>query len=666
VSGGREGRPQLVATYPQGSSWPAQPSGQLHKRRIRRLAGLFVGIAGLISLVSSLSEPLRDRLKDIRQLVPLAVPETASALTALAGVSLLVLARGVRRGQRRAWAVTIAVLIVSVVSNLVKGVDVEEAVVALAIAAFLWVNRADFEASTDLPSLRGGLLAWAGAAVLTVAAGTVGIELSLVIRRMADHGSHRRGTHFSIGWGRALLATIEHMVGVDHVGLPRIIDRFFGPTMAATTVGLGLALVVLTFRPVAARRRRGERGSELSRARAIMARHGSGTLDYFALRPDKQFFFWGDTFAAYAVYGGVCLVSPDPIGPVTEREPAWRAFRSFVDEHGWALGGLGAGEEWLPIYRATGMHDLYAGDEGVVRINRFTLEGGRFKSLRQAVNRVAKHGYRISFHDPAHLDPELQAGLELVMTKSRRGDVERGFSMTLGRVFEPEDVGLLLAVVHAPTVAPAAADGPADGALGPPVAFCQYVPAPGIGGYSLDLMRRDDGEHPNGLIDFAVVETIRYLRDRGKEGLGLNFATMRAVLAGETGGGASQRVQAWLLRRMGDSMQIESLWKFNAKFDPDWQPRYALYDAPENALAVAVAIARAESWWEIPVIGRWLVPSANPDDPAGLTNGSCVADERPAATSTPTNPSDRAPVETMTTPDSPTAGIAAQRRPSVR
>ena len=123
-------------------------------------------------------------------------------------------------------------------------------------------------------------------------------------------------------------------------------------------------------------------------------------------------------------------------------------------------------------------------------------------------------------------------------------------------------------------------------------------------------MRRDNGEHPNGLIDFAVVETINELRRRGDQALGLNFATMRAVLAGEAGEGLTHRVQAWVLRRMGDSMQIESLWRFNAKFDPDWQPRYAVYDAPENLLAVAIAVARAESFWELPVIGRFLVPSS--------------------------------------------------------
>ncbi|MGH8917147.1 MAG: bifunctional lysylphosphatidylglycerol flippase/synthetase MprF, partial [Actinomycetes bacterium] len=479
----------------------------------------------------------------------------------------------------------------------VKGIDIEEAVVTLAVAAFLWVQRREFEAAADVPPFKRGILVVVGGAAATILSGTLALELGHWVTSTRNHHRIPR-----LSWNRALQASVERMVGINHVALPEDINRFFSPAMATASIGLVLLAAILAFRPVVTRRRHGGDMTGLDRARGIIARHGSGTLDYFALRPDKQFFFWGDTVVAHAVYGGVCLVSPDPVGPVAERAEAWRAFRAYVDGHGWALAGLGAGEEWLPIYRASGMHDLYVGDEGVVRIQRFALEGGRFKGLRQAVNRVAKYGYTISFHDPSRLDPELRAALEGVMTKSRRGDVERGFSMTLGRVFDPGDAGLLLAVVHGP---------PADGAdaAGPPVAFCQYVPAPGIGGYSLDLMRRDAGEHPNGLIDFAVVETIRHLQAEGGEGLGLNFATMRAVLAGEAGEGLSQRVQAWLLRRMGDSMQIESLWRFNAKFEPDWQPRYAIYDSPEHAVAAAIAVARAESFWELPLIGRWLTPS---------------------------------------------------------
>ena len=93
------------------------------------------------------------------------------------------------------------------------------------------------------------------------------------------------------------------------------------------------------------------------------------------------------------MHNGVCLVSPDPIGPAAERRSAWRAFRQFADEHGWTVAVMGAGEEWLPTYRATGMRDLYVGDEAIVDVRRFNLEGGRNKGLRQAVNRIAKYGY---------------------------------------------------------------------------------------------------------------------------------------------------------------------------------------------------------------------------------------------------------------------------------
>jgi lysylphosphatidylglycerol synthetase-like protein (DUF2156 family) len=629
TSGPGELRPAVVATFPQGEAWPRPPSSERRDRWIRRAAAAMLVLVGFLSLLSAMSDPIYDRLNILRRLFPLAVPQTAAAVTAFLGVAFIVLARSVRRGQRRAWAVCELMLLAVAVLHLIKGVDVEETAVALLGAGVLWFFRDSFQARTDVTAMGRGVASVVAAFVLVVAAGTIGIEISTAIdlpHRRADRG---------IAWLHAFEASLYRMVGSSQVALPHRVNSFLAPTMATAAVGLVLALLAVVFRPVVARRlHAGDRtaagpratGTRVTdsrvtgtpatgplgaaaagagapdRARAVVDRHGSGTLDYFALRPDKDFFFWGDTVVAHAVYGGVCLVSPDPIGPVSEREEAWRAFRRYVDGQGWALGGLGMGEEWLPIYRASGMHDLYVGDEGVVRVDRFTLEGGRFKGLRQAVNRVAKYGYRISFHDPADLDPDLREQLKDVMTKSRRGDVERGFSMTLGRVFDPADSGLLLAVVHGPSQ---------DERPGPPVAFCQYVPAPGIGGYSLDLMRRDDGEHPNGLIDFAVVETIRELQRRGQKGLGLNFATMRAVLAGEAGEGLTPRVQAWLLRRMGDSMQIESLWKFNAKFDPDWQPRYAIYDAPENTLGVAIAVARAESFWELPVIGRFLVPAAS-------------------------------------------------------
>jgi lysylphosphatidylglycerol synthetase-like protein (DUF2156 family) len=143
-------------------------------------------------------------------------------------------------------------------------------------------------------------------------------------------------------------------------------------------------------------------------------------------------------------------------------------------------------------------------------------------------------------------------------------------------------------------------------------------------------MRRDNGEHPNGLFDFILVRTIEHLKDEGYCRLGLNFAMMRAVLAGEAGDGMSRKVERWFLRRMSDTMQIESLWRFNAKFDPEWLPRYVVWDSAEQSLAAALAIAKAESFWELPIIGRFLVPDADDagdEAPVGVApeNGAAVA-----------------------------------------
>ena len=579
-------------------------------RRVRRIAAAVLLAAGVIDLVSAVTPPLRDRIDSIRSVFPLAVPEIATALVAMSGIALLLLSRGVRKGQRLAWWVSLVILGASAILHLLKAGDVEEGLVAAASAVFLAVNYKAFGAAGDRPSLIKGVMTAIAGGLIAVIASVIGIELY-----------HRRSNHVPLG--RAVLVVAERLVGIYSTPLLRHgrghFDQYVAPGLTAVGVALGVYALTLAFRPVVLSHHPAP--GDYARARDIIRRWGGDTLAYFALRDDKRWWFQGDSVVAYAVIGGICLVSPDPVGPPSEREAVWSGFHAFADRHGWPVAVMGASEEWLPVYQAAGMRDLYVGDEAVVNCQTFKLEGGEMKGLRQAVNRVAKYGYRMEFYDPSDVGPELRDKLRSVMAQNRRGEAERGFSMTLGRIFDPGDKGLLLAVAY----------GPDD----QPVAFCHYVPAAAISGYSLDLMRRTDGPHPNGLIDFVVVRTIEHLRAQGLTGLGLNFATLRAVLAGETGEGVSQRAERWLLRKMSGSMQIESLWKYNSKFTPTWRPRYAVYDSAENMLPAALAVARAESFFEIPVIGRFLAADAS-RDPA--LSGEAISGPVDGVRSSPAEP----------------------------
>jgi lysyl-tRNA synthetase class 2 len=165
--------------------------------------------------------------------------------------------------------------------------------------------------------------------------------------------------------------------------------------------------------------------------------------------------------------------------------------------------------------------------------------------------------------------------------------------MTLGRLFDPRDTGLLLAVAYGPD--------------GRPGALAQFVPAADVGGWSLDVMRRAEAI-PSGLMDFLLVETMRHVAAGGATGISLNFAALRAVVQGTPQGGTER---AWfggaerrLLHSLSQTFQIESLLRFTAKYDPDWRPRYLAYEHPAHLAEIAAAVARAESFWEIPVVGR--------------------------------------------------------------
>ena len=584
-----------IGSWPAGHPFPvsvARLRDQRRQRTIRRWASGLIFLVGLINVGVSVSLPLHSRLHKVLTILPLGVAQSADAVTAVAGIAMIMMARGLRRGQRRAWFLVVVALGVTIVAHVARAGTIYSSLLAAVLLGLLIIQREHFRGTSDRSSVRFALPILGLAGAVSVLAATLGIELS--------PARHQLPT-----FGVVLVACIERLFAQYNISLPDGVEDFINPALATIGISLIVSALYLITRPVVDRRlsQKGtsaERRLAELRAREIVRRHGRGTLDYFALRDDKQFFFYRDSLVAYAVYGGVALLSPDPIGPRGERAEVFSAFRAFAETHAWTIGVMAAGEEWLPIYHAAGLHYLYLGDEAIVDCSTFSLEGGKMKGLRQACSRLSRHGYTVEFLDPSEIDPRRVPDLLELISMLRRGEDERGFSMMLGRLFDPKDKGLLLTVVHGPD--------------GRPAAVCQFVPTPAIEGYSLDLMRRDPGDHPNGLIDYALCSTIAHLGQQGIHTLSLNFAAFRSVLEGERGDGTFTRVERWTLRRLSGILPIETLWSFNAKYQPTWLPRHLVYPAAESFVPVVAAILRAESITEIPVIGRFLAsdPSNRP------------------------------------------------------
>jgi lysylphosphatidylglycerol synthetase-like protein (DUF2156 family)/UDP-2,3-diacylglucosamine pyrophosphatase LpxH len=542
---------QMVASLPNGPTWTNETKALSHwsrSRKVRQLAATILLAAGLINLVFALLFDVRSTIP-FNKWMPFGIGPLDGMTAIVGGLALIGLSRGVRHGYRSAWAVTILVLVADIISRLINSRGVGGTSVDCVIALWLVLEHSHFHV---YPVGISRLARWA----------------------------------MSLGLGTlAILALLDALF--EH-------QKRLGLDVTALVLLGAIVLLLLVTIPGREHRRTGTaRAEAFDRALSIIEAYGGDTLDYFALRDDKSWLFTGSSVVAYSVINKVMLVSPDPIGPVNERVSVWSDVMNTAQANSWTPAVLGASEAWLPIYRASGLVDHYLGDEAVVDCITFSLQGKSMKSLRGAYNRMQKSGYQVEIHDPAEIGPELKSQLLTLMTETRQGEAERGYSMTLSRIFDPRDHGLLLAVCLDTD--------------GNPLAFNQYVPAPHVNGYSLDLMRRTNRDDvPSGLTDFVIIETIQWMAGQNLRGLGLNFATMRAIVSGETTGGAWTSLERNVLHHFSDTMQIESLWKFNKKYEPRWNPRYAVTGPFVHIARTSLAMARAEAVTEIPFIGRLL------------------------------------------------------------
>jgi len=331
------------------------------------------------------------------------------------------------------------------------------------------------------------------------------------------------------------------------------------------------------------------------RLRALLDKHGDrDSLGYFALRREKSV-VWsptGKAAVAYRVVGGVSLASGDPIGDPEAWPGAIEPWLAEARVHGWIPAVMGASEEAGTVYCRHGLDALELGDEAIVETAEFTLDGRAMRTVRQAFNRVKRAGYEVRIRRHEDIPADEMAYLLKRADDWRDGATERGFSMALGRLGDPDDGQCVMLECT-----------DKDGKLRALLSFVPWGPH----GLSLDLMRRDrDSE--NGLMEFMVIELLRRAQEIKITQVSLNFAMFRSVFERGARLGAGPVLRLWrsLLSFFSRWWQIESLYRANAKYRPIWEPRFLLFEKSADLLRIGVASARAEGFLEAPGLPKWL------------------------------------------------------------
>jgi lysyl-tRNA synthetase class 2 len=539
-----------------------------------------VALVGAVGVVSALTPSLPRRLGLIEGLVDPEVVHLAAGTTALLGLVLLLLGRGIARRHHSAYLAAVALLTVSAVTHLVKGLDVEEMLLAAGAAVLLVRARRQF--TVRAPSGRWRRVSLV-AGVLLLADLALGMVLVIVGAR-----AHLR---VPVKPGRALFDTVQLLGGAAGSAHFHGVGHLVPLTLVLVGIASAAAVLLVALAPLPDGGSTPVAGQEPS-LRELTDRPDGDSLDPFARRADKRLVRSADGRAAvaYRYVGGVGLASGDPVGDPASFADAVDRFVAYCDTRGWRPAFMGVRDDRLPLYEALGLRAEYLGDEAIVAVEGFSLDGRAMRGVRQAVNRTCNAGITTEVVREGDLDEVLHSALLDIAERGRDGAPERGFSMALDGLLSRRDADCVLVV--------------ARDADGRPFAFQRYAPCRSGGGLSLDAMRRDlDVDVPNGVNERLIVDTVAWAREQGVAEVSLNFAFCRALVDEDATVTGARRVQAWFVRRLSPWFQIESLLRFNAKFAPRWVPRHVVYRSLADLPAVAAAAAGAEGFLPIPGYG---------------------------------------------------------------
>ncbi|MEU1404923.1 bifunctional lysylphosphatidylglycerol synthetase/lysine--tRNA ligase LysX [Streptomyces sp. NPDC005728] len=565
----------------RGATGPIRPPSGGRLGWVPEAFATFFAALGLLCVLLAFSAPLRRLLRPVvRALDLLLVPISANLAYA---VFLFLLAGAIAARKKVAWwlvVVYLGLLVLTDVLGLLLGQyaqSLPSLVLCGLLLLLLVVARKEFYAASRRAAV------WRALAVLVA-----GLAVAVLA-----------------GWGLVALfpGTLpqsQHLAwAADRVCGGLVANSSFDgrpPRRVTFLLGLFGALALLNAAATLFRSQRLEAAlhdDEEPRIRALLAAYGErDSLGYFATRRDKAVVFSSSGKAAvtYRVEAGVCLASGDPVGDPEAWPHAIAVWLDVARRHAWAPAVMGASEDGARAYARAGLGALQLGDEAILHLPGFDLDGRDMRVTRQAVHRVRRTGATCRIRRHATLtDREM----EEVVDKAdawRDTETERGFSMALDRLGDPADGDCLLVE--------ALGD---DGRL---LALLSFVPW-GRDGVSLDLMRRDRTA-PNGVMEFMVADLCAAAPKLGVRRISLNFAVFRSVFEEGARIGAGPVLRLWrrLLLFFSRWWQLEALYRSNAKYRPEWYPRFICYGETASLARIGLASGIAEGFVSVPSLRK--------------------------------------------------------------
>jgi len=502
--------------------------------------------SGVFMLLSAVIPASSEVAEEMELLLPLGFVEGGALLSSAIGAALLIIAHGMLRRVEGAYWPAVGALAAGILASLLHGLDYERAIILLLMVLILLPCRREFYRSARLT--RNPLSArW----ILLLASIIVAGFGVYFFAHKATPYSHELWWQFAADQS-APRATRAGLVGALLVGLFTLVAALRPPRVVADLAT----------------------ADEVERARAVIATQTNPDAN-FALTGDKSLLFSdsGRSFLMYRVQARSWIALGDPVGdPGEAAQLAWE----FVDAANAANARpvfyeVAANNLALWAEMGLAMHKM--GEEAVVPLNDFSLEGSHRKKLRTAHNRAVRDG--LSFEmlsapiDDATMEVLRGISDQWLLDKH---SAEKQFSV--GR-FDPDYLRHFpIAIVRHETRI---------------VAFANVMTTEAKKTATIDLMRHVD-DAPSGLMDYLFTELMLHLKAEGFAEFSLGMAPL-AGLETRRGSRWTMKLGALVYRHGGHFYNFDGLRNFKDKFDPEWEPRFLVAPPRANIILITTDAA---------------------------------------------------------------------------
>ena len=538
---------------------------KISKLLMRVVPAILLFSLGIINIVSVLTPAIAERMTWIKNLLPVEAIFASNYLVMIAGLFLLVTAAFMIKGLRAAWWFALFLSVVSVIGNLTKAADFEEAIVALVVISILIITRKEYYVKNN-PRLR----------LIGLQTSTLSILVILLYGIFGFYFIDKK--HFNIDFSifQSIIYTLQNYFLIGSSDLIPV-DSFARHFLASIKISgfLSMGFLIYTFvRPYI--NKSNVSSDEHNEAAELVNQYGCSSLDYFKTYSDKLFFFSNNrkAFIAYRISGNFAISLENPVAenPV-EMKICITEFDKFCYENGLKSIFYRVPEVSMEIYRSLGKKGLFIGQSGIVDLSKFSLEGGAKKSLRNALNKIYEKGLKAIIIEPPIKDGVLQK-LKSVSDEWLDSTEREEIVFSQG-MFEWNELKMqpILAVENAEEKI---------------IAFLNIIPDYVKGEGTYDLIRKTK-DAPNGIMDFLMVELFKYMKLQNYSTVNLGLAPMSGL---DDPQNFPEKSMKYAYEKIRSFSHYKGLRDFKEKFSPAWQNEYLIYSHDYDLLQVPTALTK--------------------------------------------------------------------------